>query len=136
MERKSDMAPYLFHQGTNYTVYDYMGVHRVKDGFVFRVWAPNAEAVFVTGDFNGWSNQHPMNRITEGGIWETVILDDQVREGDCYKYRIYNHGREVLKSDPYGVLAELPPATSTIVSVLEEYPWRDEGWMAYRKKKA
>ena len=135
MEWKDDAAPYFFHQGTNYTAYEYMGVHRVKDGFVFRVWAPNAEAVFVTGDFNEWSNQHPMSRITEGGIWEAVIPDDQVRVGDCYKYRIHNHGREVLKSDPYGVLAELPPATSTIVSTLEEYPWRDEGWMAYRKKK-
>ena len=56
MERKNDMAPYLFHQGTNYYAYDYLGVHKTDEGFVFRVWAPNADAIMLTGDFNDWSD--------------------------------------------------------------------------------
>ena len=127
MERQGDIASYLFHQGTNYTAYDYMGVHRAQDGFVFRVWAPNADSVFVTGDFNAWSNEHPMERITEGGIWEAVLSDEWVREGDCYKYRLYHQDREILKSDPYAVLTQTPPETASIVHTLDEYSWRDEG---------
>lgn len=136
MEFKNEMAPYFFHQGTNYTAYDYLGVHAIENGFVFRVWAPNADAVFLVGDFNEWLETNPMSRITEGGIWEITMSNDQVHKGDKYKYKIYGCGQERCKSDPYGVMAELPPDTATIVGELEEYPWRDAGWMAYRKKKS
>ena len=68
-----DLAPFYFHQGTNYLSFDYMGVHREKNGFVFRVWAPNADKVFLTGDFCAWDESFPMERITDGGIWETHI---------------------------------------------------------------
>ena len=136
MDRNQDQAPYFFHQGTSDAAYDYMGVHAVEDGFVFRVWAPNADAVFVVGDFNQWSDRHPMARLTEAGIWEAILPSDQVRLGDRYKYKIRNGGREVMKSDPYGIEAELPPDTATVVSLLADYPWRDAGWLAYRKEKA
>ena len=68
MERKNDMAPYLFHQGTNYYAYEYLGVHREDSRYVFRVWAPNADAIFLVGDFNGWSEDMPMTRLSDGGI--------------------------------------------------------------------
>lgn len=63
------MALYLFHQGTNYRAYDYLGAHRAQDGFVFRVWAPHATEAFVVGDFNAWGESHPMTRISDGGVF-------------------------------------------------------------------
>ncbi|MBQ2999930.1 MAG: 1,4-alpha-glucan branching protein GlgB, partial [Clostridia bacterium] len=65
MKKRNDMASYLFHQGTNYTAYDYLGLHIEGSVAVFRVWAPNAEMVFVVGDFNEWKNHHPMTKITD-----------------------------------------------------------------------
>ena len=54
----NDLAPYLFCQGTNTYSYDYLGVHaEEKNGiykYTFRVWAPNADQIFVVGDFNGY----------------------------------------------------------------------------------
>ena len=55
---RDDDALYLFHQGNNIKAYEYLGAHRInKDEVVFRVWAPNAQAVSVIGEFNGWDRE-------------------------------------------------------------------------------
>ncbi|MBE6546993.1 MAG: 1,4-alpha-glucan branching protein GlgB [Ruminococcaceae bacterium] len=136
MKQKQELAPYLFHQGTNYMAYEYLGVHRTEDGYVFRVWAPNAEAVSVIGDFNYWAEGDAMTRITEGGIWEATLSADRVREGQPYKYRVIGNGKTQEKADPYGIRTECPPKTATVVSTVDGYEWRDSGWLAHRKKKA
>ena len=136
MERKNDMAPYLFHQGTNYYAYDYLGVHKTDEGFVFRVWAPNADAIMLTGDFNDWSDNLPLERVSDGGIWEINVTDGSVKLGDKYKYKIYGCGQVHYKADPYAKRAELPPNTASVVECDSDYQWRDEGWLAYRKKTA
>ncbi len=136
MNPKQDLAPYLYHQGTNYQAYTYMGAHRTEDGYVFRVWAPHAERVFVVGDFNGWREDDPMERITEGGIFEAVLSSDRVREEDLYKFKLICGGRELYKADPYAFAAECPPETASRICDIEGYAWRDEGWLAYRREKA
>lgn len=65
----------------------------------FNVWAPNAEAVFVIGDFNQWSTEaNPLNP-EEGGIWSATI--EHAKEGNEYKYRILYQGNELIRNDPY-----------------------------------
>lgn len=137
MAEQSQMAPYLFHQGTNCRAYDYMGGHRTERGMVFRVWAPNAEWVFVVGDFNNWSEDTPMTRVTDGGIWEAVVLSEQIQKGQTYQYKIIGSGKTCWKADPYGTQAECPPRTAaTVISDIDGYTWRDSGWLSYRKRKA
>lgn len=137
MKKKTtgDLAPFYFHQGTNYLSFDYMGAHREKNGFVFRVWAPRTDEIFLTGDFCAWDESYPMKKITEGGIWE-VHLPDSCNFGDFsnYKYKIKVGGRELYKSDPYAFLFEEPPATSSRFFDIEGYEWHDSGWMKARKK--
>ena len=75
---QNDLPNYLFHQGTNYNAYDYLGAHYAvindKSGVVFRVWAPNADKVYVTGDFRSWNNfEYLMNKINDSGVWELFI---------------------------------------------------------------
>ena len=52
-----DLPVYLFKQGNNFECYDFLGAHPVvldgDKGVVFRVWAPNAQAVSLVGEFNG-----------------------------------------------------------------------------------
>ena len=127
-----DMAPYLFHQGTNFHAADYLGAHRTPEGFTFRVWAPNAKEVFVVGDFAGWDVGLPMRRITDGGIWEAERIEAQ--NGQAYKFRIVTgDGRVLYKADPYGVMMECPPATASRLYD-SSYVWRDAGWMKHRAK--
>ena len=133
-EVSQEMAAYLFHQGTNFHAYEYLGVHFEGAFVTFRVWAPNAEFVSVCGDFNGWNREaDPMKRITEGGVWELKLPKERVGVGQCYKYCIRNRGREVLKADPYGFSMQRPPETASLICDINGYTWRDEGWLTYRK---
>ena len=136
MEKINDMAEYLFHQGTNYRAYEYLGAHKTDGGYVFRVWAPNADKVFLAGDFNDWSEDAPLDRISEGGIWEITLGNDRISAGNKYKYKIYGCGQVHFKADPYATEAGLPPETASVVPACSEYEWRDSGWLAYRKKNA
>ena len=136
MSRKNYSSDeYLFHQGTSRRAYRHMGAHIEGDRMFFRVWAPNAEAAFVVGSFNSWGDDCPMQRVTERGIWEASLPVSAVREGDIYKYKFWNHGREIYKSDPYGVLMDKPPeAASVIYDIEKPYNWHDAGWLEYRRE--
>ena len=68
--KQDSQALYLFHEGTNYRTYEYLGAHRTGDRYTFRLWAPGADAVFVVGAFNNWEETDPMTRIDPAGVWE------------------------------------------------------------------
>ena len=135
MPRELGMAPYLFHQGTNYRSFDYLGVHREGDVYAFRVWAPHATAVFAVGDFNNWSERDPLVRISDGGLFEGFVGADRFGEGSSYKFKLKTPNGERYKADPYAFCAEVPPATASVYRDIEGYAWRDATWMAHRAKK-
>src|SRR5579872_3503739 len=119
---------YLFKEGTLYRAYEKLGSHldvvNGEPGARFALWAPNAEAVSVVGDFNGWNpGTHPMQaRWDHSGIWELFVPD--VGPGALYKYHLRSHvnGYTVEKADPYGLRSEVPPRTASVVWELG-YDW-------------
>ena len=126
------LAEYFFHEGTNYCAYEYFGSHIIDDYCIFRVWAPKAHDVYVTGDFNNWEKSHKAYRITEGGIFECII--EGVKEFDSYKYIIVDaKGEEHFKADPYGYHSETRPGTASRVYNLGGYLWGDSKWMENRE---
>ena len=135
-EKTDGLPVYYFHQGTNYKAYSFMGVHKQKDSYVFRVWAPNAGSVGITGDFNGWTNSNKMERISEGGIWEGCVSDSCFGEGSKYKFIIERDGKTIYKADPYAFACELPPMTASVYSDISGYKWNDSLWMRNRQKRA
>src|SRR5690349_1223472 len=128
---------YLFKEGTHRRLYDKLGCHLGQesgsDGAHFAVWAPNAERVFVFGDFNGWDKQrHALTpRGDESGVWEGFVPG--VEPGACYKYHIVSryHGYQVDKADPYAFYCERPPLTASRAWQLD-YEWQDAQWMSER----
>ena len=133
----NDQAPYFFHQGSSERAYEYLGFHRTDEGATFRVWAPNADSVSVCGDFNGWDpTANQMARVTDGGVWEAILPDEQVKNGQCYKYFIRHGETELYKADPYGVRMQCPPETASVIHDLSGHTWRDAGWLAHRAKTA
>src|SRR5690606_26652777 len=124
---------YLFREGTHTRLHERLGCHLTPDGARFAVWAPNAEAVSVVGDWNGWSGE--ADRLTprgdHSGIWEGFARG--ARHGHVYKYRIHSryNGYVVDKADPFAFCAEPPPATGSRVWSLES-DWQDGQWMASR----
>ncbi len=131
MAMNTQDAAYLFHQGTYYQSYEFFGAHIQDDGtVVFRIWAPNARAISVVGNFNGWNQQaNPMKRLEDlGGIWEATIPN--LKQGDLYKYAVTQaDGNVVLKADPYAFYSENRPATASVIWDLDEYEWKDGKWI-------
>ena len=134
----TEFDQYLFGDGTHYNLYDKLGAHPVtigdKSGVYFAVWAPNAEAVSVVGNFNNWDQEeHPMKRLEPMGIYELFVPGLTV--GELYKYAIKTKaGNTVLKVDPYGFYAEKRPNNASIVADISDFEWNDEKWMKKRKK--
>lgn len=126
----NDMAKYLFLEGTNYRAYDYLGAHREKDGYRFRVWAPNADAVYLVGDFNNWDDSCPMEK--DSGIWEYRLDCERFGVGSKYKYKVVRNGRAVFKTDPYGYYTEVRPDNASVYFDLAGFDWQDGDWLKKR----
>ena len=112
-------------------IYTYLGAHPAEQGFTFRVWAPNARAVALAGDFNGWQPR-PMTRL-DTGVWETAAENAKVY--DAYKYVVTGaDGRVVWKADPCAFHAATRPGTDSKVYDLSGFAWHDAAWQTAQKK--
>ena len=130
----SDHDIYLFREGSHSRLFGKLGCFPLAKGggAHFAVWAPNAAAVSVIGEWNGWDGgASPLQPRTDGsGVWEGTLSHAGL--GQSYKYRITaRDGRIFEKVDPYGSFAELPPATASRVWALD-YVWADQEWMSIR----
>ncbi len=135
----SDWDYHLFNEGNHHRLWEKLGAHPVERdgvlGSIFAVWAPNARAVSVVGDWNGWNPRS--NRLDSrgvSGIWEGFIPG--VHKGMKYKYHIVSRDNdyEVDKADPVGIHHETPPRTASIVWDLD-YEWNDDEWMRTRAQR-
>jgi 1,4-alpha-glucan branching enzyme len=127
---------HLFNEGTHRRLWQKLGAHLLQIdgtwGTHFSVWAPNAEAVGVIGDFNGWSGGYPLSPVHSSGVWAGFVPG--VGKGTLYKYRIQTRdGHHLEKADPFGFFHETPPRTASVVWDLE-YAWNDQTWMTQRHK--
>lgn len=126
---------YLFNEGNNCYAYDFLGAHYEDGCWTFRVWAPEAKRVFVTGDFCNWENfVHIAEPIFDSGIFQCKVKN--ATEYDCYKFVIETKDERVLlKSDPYGFHFETRPKTASKLMDITGYSWNDEKWLKTRGTK-
>ena len=95
----------------------------VSDGTVtFRVWAPNAEKVFVAGSFNNWSESEIPLELEENGYWSVVT--DMASSGDEYKYFIEYEGSLLPRNDPYAFEVTNSNGNSVIRTL--DFDWDDD----------
>ncbi len=131
-----DLDRYLFHHGTHYELYNKMGAHIVVEngvrGVRFVLWAPNAKAICVVSDGNGWTPWRDVMEKVDDSIWELFVPG--MCEGVKYKYLVVRaDGSEVYKIDPYAFRSELRPANASVVANLENYEWGDGEWRKQKK---
>lgn len=123
-----------FGEGIEYRAYRCFGCHTAEGGYVFRTWAPAAEKAFVVGSFNGWSESIPMTKQTGSHMWEGFVPEDAAHDGDLYKFKFVCGGKEIYKADPFAAFSGIWPESASRVFPLRGYEWKDETWMAERKK--
>ncbi len=122
---------------TSDTLFDNMGARLCRattpegvaiDGVRFAVYAPNARAVSVIGEFNQWDGRrHPM-MSNQDGIWRLFIPD--LKPGTQYKFELKNAAGDILphKQDPYGDWHAQHPSFHSVVWDHGTYEWGDSQW--------
>ena len=133
----SEIDLHLFNEGRLFEIAFTLGANPmiVDDvrGTRFAVWAPNARAVSVIGDFDTWDNRrHPMRLRYPSGVWELFV--PRVGPGMRYKFAIVGPDGTRLadKADPLAKATEAPPATASIIADPIPFVWHDEVWMRDR----
>ena len=150
----NDIQRRAFHQGGSRFAYEMLGAHPVTQGgeehWHFAVWAPNARAVNLTGEFCEWNTlRYPMQKQFDG-IWELRLpaklfdvssdparysYPDAAEKLLGYKYAVYTFdGDMYLKADPYAFASELRPNTASKLYDLSGYAWQDDAWMKKRSR--
>ncbi|HEY0506517.1 MAG TPA: 1,4-alpha-glucan branching protein GlgB, partial [Blastococcus sp.] len=130
---------HLIREGRHERLWEVMGAHvRRYDtprgevtGVSFAVWAPNAQGMKVTGDFDSWEARfYPMRSLGSSGVWEIFIPGVQV--GSRYRFHVLGaDGTWREKSDPMAFATEVPPLNASIVTE-SSYEWADDAWLAER----
>jgi 1,4-alpha-glucan branching enzyme len=127
-----EMDAHLFGRGVHYRLYEVMGarhcIHQGIEGFRFTVWAPDARAVALVGDFNYWDGRlHPMRTMGGSGVWELFVPGMKIKEK--YKFEVHTkEGHLRVKTDPYALFFEQRPATASITFDVDTYAWTDQQW--------
>ena len=148
MPTLGEMDTYLFGEGRHEKLWEALGAHvlRYDDpmggadgtpgeqvvGTAFSVWAPNAHAVRVVGNFNAWDGRrHAMRELGSSGVWEIFIPG--LGAGENYKFQILNANYVwEMKADPMERQHEIPPNTASIITE-SSYEWADDAWMQHRR---
>ncbi len=135
---KTDNLPlYLFHQGTNFKAYEFMGVHKKDGDFTFRTWAPNADKIIIAGQFNAWGEENEetfsMSRESDAGVWSLILPEKYFLGNFLYKFKIFSKKGVHFKSDPYAFYSQRPPETASVFFNIDDYEWHDSNWLEYRR---
>lgn len=121
-----------FLTGENFYLHHLLGCQFADGSYTFRVWAPNAQQVWLQGDFNQWDDSMPMNK-RDSGIWEISV--DQDIKGQLYKYKIRQaDGTECMKFDPMAIRYEARPNNAAEVYHLPVKKWKDGLWKGRQKR--
>src|SRR5688572_16628132 len=126
-----DVDLHLLAEGRHERMSEAFGAQLVEGGVMFSVWAPDAEAVSVIGDWNGWDpSRAPLSPMGNSGVWAGRVPG--IGQGALYKFSIRGKdGRRREKCDPLAGSMEPPPRTAARV-YQPSYRFTDAGWLAQR----
>ena len=114
----------------------FFGFHKTNDGWYYREWAPGADRLFLTGDFNGWDRSAcPLTRKADG-VWEVFLPGaDALQHGQLVMTLVEKDGRLLERIPAYARRVVQDKETIQWNAQIHEeapFPWTDE---AFRPKK-
>ena len=112
----------------------YYGFHHTGDGWVYREWAPAADALYLTGEFNGWNPTDTPLRPLGNGDWELTLPHETLHDGSRVKTVVRNGDRLTNHIPLYARrVVQDPVSFDWICEVwdpIEPYPWTDADFTA------
>lgn len=107
----------------------YYGLHYTGHSWLYREWAPAADALHLIGDFNGWNREsHPMKRLPDGS-WEIELPAESIAHLTNYKVCVSANGRRLDRIPLYARYVrqnwESRDFTATVWKPEQSYEWHD-----------
>ncbi len=114
--------------------YKFFGFHPTESGWVYREWAPAADTMYLTGDFNGWNTEScPMKKLKNGVFEVNLKGKNALRVGQKVQAIVINSGNMLRRIPLYATRVVQDPKTylwcAEIEDTLGEYPWTDEDFI-------
>ncbi|NCC75222.1 MAG: 1,4-alpha-glucan-branching enzyme [Clostridia bacterium] len=112
--------------------HQFFGFHRTENGWIYREWAPAAEALYLTGDFNGWDRtSHPLER--REGYWVIELPGaDALQHLSRVKVRVRSFGIERDRIPLYIRKVVQDPNTNDFSGQIwappENFTWTDQAY--------
>ena len=109
--------------------YLYFGFHQEEEGWYYREWAPGADMVFLTGDFNHWDRYaHPLTK-KENGVFELFLPGkNALSDGSRVMAVIVRKGKELDRIPLYATRVVQDPVThqwDAVIHVPRPFDWTD-----------
>ncbi len=110
--------------------HEYFGFHQTKDGWVYREWAPGAQEMYLTGDFNDWdATATPMTAL-ENGVFEVVLPGKTTLYDGCRVQAVlFHNGQELRRIPLYATRVEQEEGTIQWNAVIRvpkrKFRWTD-----------
>ena len=123
---------FLFNEGRHHALWRHLGAHPSTEGTWFSVWAPDARAVSVIGDWNSYVHgADAMTPVHSTGIWSCLAPAAHV--GHSYKFAVTAaNGVTHEKADPFAFATEVPPKTASVITE-SSHVWTDSEWVISRR---
>ena len=117
--------------------YDYYGLHKVRGGWVFREWAPNATDIYLVGDFNDWKEKedYRCKRVKGTGNWELKLPTKAMKHGDLFKMHVKWNGGEGERIPAWATRVVQDDRTkifSAQVWAPKKYHWKEDKFIPSR----
>lgn len=117
--------------------YLFYGFHQTKDGWYYREWAPAAEKMYLTGEFNNWDRHGCPMEKKENGVFEVFLPGlDALKEGQRVCAIVVHDGRELDRIPLYATRVVQNPTTNgwdAVIHVMQDFPWTDQGFKPEKK---
>lgn len=110
--------------------YEYFGFHKTKEGWTYREWAPAAEEMYLTGDFNEWDTKAcPMERL-EHGVFEVFLPGDMLKVGQKVQAIVIHNGQMLRRIPLYATRVVQDPETllwcAEVEDTFKKFRWKDQ----------
>ena len=109
----------------------YFGIHRTEDGWLYREWAPGAEVMYFTGDFNGWDRRScPMENKGNGVFEVTLNGENALWDGCKVSALVIHNGQELERIPAYANYVVQDPNTFAWNAAIHDpkapFKWTDK----------
>ncbi|MCH7410884.1 alpha-amylase family glycosyl hydrolase [Belliella sp. DSM 111904] len=107
-------------------IHEYYGIHfeKMRNGWVYREWAPAAHNLFLMGDFNGWNRySHPMRR-NHRGDWEIFLPFDEYKDSFLHQSKVKVH-----IENQKGAFDRIPAYIKRVVQDEQTHDYAGQVWM-------